>query len=434
MLTVVFRIVLALLGLAFLLPPDPGLADTPKICRNDGREALGQFANFHQLATRDLFRTRSVSHRPQPFENLAEDAQRYVAEWEGSALLIFAWDEDDLCLFLWSAAAPSPTRYIYVRLPGAKGKLVTDARLVGELAQAQMSIAGRLPTKRGMTAHDSADAPSGDIAAVTAELSALLFPPALHGVLAETDRLSVVPVGPIATIPLFMLKPLGDDRVAADIFSINILTLMEDIQDPVRVRGNDKTHALIMGNPATRDEAWDFPDLPGAEAEARFAHSLFDGTLLTGAQATAARFEELALSADLIVLAAHGVADDEDPLDGGFLALADRRLSPRHIQSLELDGQPLVVLSACQSGLGRALDAGVIGLARAFQIAGASNTVMSLWSVDDGATHFLMEHFYRLLGEHEPAKALQFATLATRERYPSPGQWASFAVFGGTRR
>lgn len=59
---------------------------------------------------------------------------------------------------------------------------------------------------------------------------------------------------------------------------------------------------------------------------------------------------------------------------------------------------------------------------------------MSLWSVDDGATHFLMEHFYRLLGEHEPAKALQLATLATRERYPSPGQWASFAVFGGTRR
>ncbi|MGE0008199.1 MAG: CHAT domain-containing protein [Parvibaculaceae bacterium] len=414
------------------MPAGPAPAQAPRICLDDSGEALGQFAKFHELATRDLLQSRSLSIEPQRFDDLAGDAERFLAgKEEGTALLVYAWDDDDLCLFLWSRAPALPGHRLYVRLPGAKQKLLGDARLIRELAQAQGNAAGRLPRRRGMTAFDTVETPSGDIAAVTAELSALLFPPELHDALAGTRRLAIVPVGPIATIPLFMLKPLGDERVAAELFAINILTLMEDIQEPASAAKRGHSNVLIMGNPTAHDDEWDFPDLPGAEAEARFAHSLFGGTMLTRKQATLARFEELAPESDLIVLAAHGVADEAKPLDGGFLALADRRLAPRHIQSLALDGHPLVVLSACQSGLGRSLDAGVVGLARAFQLAGASNTVMSLWSVDDDATRFLMEHFYGLLAGHEPARALQLATLATRTRFPHPGQWASFAVFGG---
>ena len=428
MLAVVLRIILLSLGLlTALLSSSSARAETSGVCLADREAALRQFEQFHELATRSLLRARSVSLKPRPFDNLAADAMRFVEEREGTALLVFAWDENDLCLFLWSAL----DREIYVRLPGARDKLVRDARLLSELAQAHMTVASRLPRKRGATAHDAAETPPGDIGVVTDELSALLFPPELRDVLAKTDKLSIVPVGPIATIPLFVLKPLGDSQVAAERFAINILTLMEDVQErepaPARVRSN----ALIMGNPTSRDQEWNFPDLPGAEAEARFAHGLFGGTMLTRDKATVARFEDLAPSADLIVLAAHGIADETSPLDKSFLALADERLLPRHIQSLEFDNRPLVVLSACQSGLGQTLDAGVIGLARAFQLAGAANTVMSLWSVDDDATRFLMEHFYRLSGEYEPAEALRRATLATRERFPKPGQWASFAVFGG---
>lgn len=429
MLAVVLRTILLCLslgaGLLCSLPVARG--EAPRVCLEDREAALRQFEQFHELATRSLLRARSVSLMPRPFDNLAADASRFVTRGEGAALLVFAWDEEDLCLFLWTV----PDREIYVRLPGGRNKLIRDARLLSELAQAPMAVASRLPRKRGATAYDAAETPPGDIGVVTDELSALLFPPELRAVLARTDRLSIVPVGPIATIPLFMLKPLGDGQVAAELFAINILTLMEDIQDPEPAPARAKTNVLIMGNPATRDAEWDFPDLPGAEAEARFAHQLFGGTMLTREAATVARFDELAPSADLIVLAAHGIADETSPLDQSFLALADERLSPRHIQSLTLDNRPLVVLSACQSGLGQALDAGVIGLARAFQLAGAANTVMSLWSVDDDATRFLMEHFYRSIADHEPAEALRRATLATREHFPGPGQWASFAVFGG---
>lgn len=431
MAVVVFRIILLSLGLgaALLGSASVALAETSRVCLENREEALRQFEEFHELATRRLLRARSVSLKPRPFDDLAGDARRFVEEHERSALLVFAWDASDLCLFLWSASAPD--HGIYVRVPGGRAKLTRDARLLRELAQTQTAVASRLPRKRSATADDSAEAPSGDISVVTGEVSALVFPPELREVLAGTERLSIVPVGPIATIPLFMLEPLGDARVAADVFSINILTLMEDIQEPMPAPPRAKAKALIMGNPSTRDAEWDFPDLPGAEAEARFAHSIFGGTMLTRDEATVARFDELAPSADLIVVAAHGVADEASPLDESFLALADHRLSPREIQSLELESRPLVVLSACQSGLGQTLDAGVIGLARAFQLAGAANTVMSLWSVDDAATRFLMEHFYRLLARHEPAEALRLATLATRKRFPGPGQWASFAVFGG---
>ena len=62
-----------------------------------------------------------------------------------------------------------------------------------------------------------------------------------------------------------MLKPLGDGQVAAERFSINVLTLMEDIQEPEPAPRRTKSNVLIIGNPTTRDAAWDFPDLPGAE-------------------------------------------------------------------------------------------------------------------------------------------------------------------------
>ncbi len=406
-------------------------ASIPRVCHGDKRDALRRFAEFHELATRVLYKTRSVSHQPRPFFNLAEDAANYIGQRGATGLLIFAWDESDLCLFFWTEGARSPDDYLYVRLPDAKAELIAQARTMSELVQTQTSVAGRLPRKRSMTAFETPDAPAVDPEVANDVLSTLIFPPQIRPALAKVEHLSIVPVGPIATIPLFMLKPQGDRRVAADLFSINILTLMEDIQEPSPSLHHRKENALIIGNPATRDSEWDFPDLPGAEEEARFAHSLFGGVTLTRQDATLARFEEFAPSADLIIVAAHGVSDNEKPLDGSFLALADARLSPRHIQSLSLDNRPLVVLSACQSGLGQALDAGVIGLARAFQIAGASNTVMSLWSVDDDATRFLMERFYRLLAEHEPAAALRLATLETKGRYPNPVQWAAFALFGG---
>lgn len=92
----------------------------------------------------------------------------------------------------------------------------------------------------------------------------------------------------------------------------------------------------------------------------------------------------------------------------------------------------LVVLSACQSGIGR-VEGGdeVQGLNRAFIYAGAGGVVASLWSVSDRSTFELMDYFYGGLGAKSPAEALREAQIKLMKEYPSPYYWAPFYLTGG---
>jgi CHAT domain-containing protein len=90
-------------------------------------------------------------------------------------------------------------------------------------------------------------------------------------------------------------------------------------------------------------------------------------------------------------------------------------LAAEAIAALPLDNLDLVVLSACETGLGDVAGGeGVLGLQRAFHLAGARNTIASLWKVDDRATSVLMRLFYhKLWRDHEsPMEALREAQLA----------------------
>ena len=84
---------------------------------------------------------------------------------------------------------------------------------------------------------------------------------------------------------------------------------------------------------------------------------------------------------------------------------------------LDLRGVDLLVLSACQTGLGKITGDGVFGLQRGFKKAGANAILMSLWKVDDRATRLLMTHFYNYLmdgvGKHEALRRAQQALRTT---------------------
>jgi len=140
--------------------------------------------------------------------------------------------------------------------------------------------------------------------------------------------------------------------------------------------------------------------------------------------------------ANLIYLASHGVANSVNPMDGSFIALKDRHLygqllRQRLFYNLQKD-RPLVVLSACQTALGKVFEGGGYGITRAWISAGAGQVVSSLWNVDDQATNLLMTEFVRhLRAGHTTEEAMRLAQKYASDIYiDDPGAWASFLVFG----
>ena len=114
-------------------------------------------------------------------------------------------------------------------------------------------------------------------------------------------------------------------------------------------------------------------------------------------------------------------------------------LSAEEVCGLSLQGTELVVLSACETGLGRVDDRsgeGVFGLRRAFVLAGARTLVMSLWNVPDVQTQQLMSNFYHLMRDPSPlgrAEALRRAQLELKSRHPQPYYWGAFICQGDPR-
>ena len=142
--------------------------------------------------------------------------------------------------------------------------------------------------------------------------------------------------------------------------------------------------------------------------------------------------------------ATHGLLDAERPQFTG-LALSlvgqtdgDGFLRVEEVFNLRL-GSPLVMLSACETGLGRERRGeGVIGLTRAFMYAGAPTVGVSLWSVGDKSTAELMPEFYRRLlagGGSAPVAAMRASQLSmiAGRKYSAPFYWSPFVLVGDWR-
>ena len=114
------------------------------------------------------------------------------------------------------------------------------------------------------------------------------------------------------------------------------------------------------------------------------------------------------------------------------LHLVDGPFTVQDAEALRLP-QGVVVLSACESGVATTSKGDeVIGLVRAFLIAGAARVVASLWPVDDAVTTEFMAVFYSSLrAGASPAAALRSAQLEVMKTHPHPFHWAAFAVYGG---
>lgn len=144
----------------------------------------------------------------------------------------------------------------------------------------------------------------------------------------------------------------------------------------------------------------------------------------------------------IIHIATHGLLNSRNPeLSGLVFSLVDRQGNPQNgfleaqeIYNLKLHAD-LVVLSACQTALGREIRGeGLVGLTRGFMYAGVPRVVASLWKVPDQATTELMQKFYRGILQQglQPAAALRAAQFSMwkESRHSAPYYWAGFTLQG----
>lgn len=240
--------------------------------------------------------------------------------------------------------------------------------------------------------------------------------------------------------------------------------------EPAAAAGPGPVRLAVFGDPRYRpagapagpaggDPAWSaaatrgcvFQALPATRTEAEAIGRLWGAgaRVFLAEEATEERLKTVAEGVSVLHVAAHGCLDERFPLNSALALSVPAAPAEGHdngllqaweiFESLRLAAD-LVVLSACDSALGRELAGeGLLGLTRAFHYAGARSVVASLWQVPDQATADLMVRFHRHLlagadrGEALRAAQAELARGAAGAAAQPPYFWAGFQLFGDWR-
>jgi CHAT domain-containing protein len=325
---------------------------------------------------------------------------------EGTTLLEYHVAENSVVVWV-----VDRQRFKVVRVPGDRQSLVNQVR-------------------RFRTAITKL-APIGEIQTQAQALYRRLLEPARAEILGS--RLVIVPHGVLHYLPFPALRTSAGKWVVED-YALSTLPSASVLRYLTDKGTGASSRALVMGNP---DLGVDLA-LPWAEREARMVGQREPGaTVLVRRDATEAEAKKLLESVGLIHFATHGELNENDPLSSAVLLVPgggeDGRLEVREVFGLDLHAR-LVVLSACETGLGK-LSRGdeIVGLQRAFLYAGTPAVVTTLWKVDDRASYELVRAFYNRLAGAGPVEALRQAQIETMVTFPHPYSWAAFGLSGAPR-
>ncbi len=285
---------------------------------------------------------------------------------------------------------------------------------------------------------------------INKRLCDVLLPSALCKNLLGIKYLEIIPALNIGSIPFYLLQPYGNSSYVVDSMCVVISSDVPHYLYATKMYTNLGLHKaefgscipknpLIIGNPTISKCARGLQPLPGAESEAIAVAKILGAQPLLGLAARKDSVLQLIRESDFLYFATHAFVDHRNIMDSSFLLLADYngncgRWSPREIQSDSLLPGSIVVLSACESGMGKSMDAGVTGsLARSFILAGACCVIYSYWPVADQATSdFMLENMKQLQISRPffPAEHLRQTILEYRKRNNDPQVWGAFTVLG----
>jgi CHAT domain-containing protein len=342
-----------------------------------------------------------------------------------------------------------------VRLPAAA------AELAGAVGRLRAALAARDAAARGRFDREARALYAELVAPVEAELPA-------------SEELLVVADGALHQLPFAALRDL-EGRYLIERLPVHFaLSLAVHAELRARPPAPPGAARLAFGSPAGAERPVDsgrrqrrLEALPESarEANAVARHWGAGARALLGADATETRVKASLSSSALAHFAVHALVDDHRPLDSALvLALPDpdedgMLRAWEVVESLDLPGAT-VVLSACETALGAEVEGeGLMGLTRAFHLAGARTVVATLWSVGDRSSADLMERFHaHLAAGQPPAGALRAAQLeilrgiaadagagapgaargvgglapAREAADASPANWAGFLVSGAS--
>ncbi|MEE4143283.1 MAG: CHAT domain-containing tetratricopeptide repeat protein [Halieaceae bacterium] len=252
------------------------------------------------------------------------------------------------------------------------------------------------------------------------QLHALVWAP-IAPTLDTCHRLLVVPHGQLALLPFAALH--DGSAALAERFELAVVPSAQLAMRGYLRQTLAPRQVFVLGESSR---------LPHAAEEANFIGSLFDDAkVFVGEQATLAAVQGHAGHASVVHLACHAQFRTDNPMFSA-LHLYDGALTVELAETLQL--QPgLVVLSACETGLSeQSCGDEMVGLVRAFLVAGTARVLASAWPIDDQHTAQFMASFYRACSRGEaPAAALRHAQVKAMKDTPHPFYWAAFTLYGG---
>lgn len=244
------------------------------------------------------------------------------------------------------------------------------------------------------------------------------------------DQVYITPVGKLNYLPFGSLIKSIEPSIeyAVETLNIGILPSLYHFNLVMNDEASLSDQALFISDPDG--------SLPGAKQEVDSIALIYkdDAMVLQGVDANLEELESLSLDSQVIHFATHGVLNTESAVDSYLVMANDEKLSVIDISVMDLSETDVVVLSACESGIGtKGLE--YASLARAFAHAKVPSVVASYWQVNDDATSELMQIFYR---EIQNPEINLFEAMANAQRamisrggvLANPAAWASFSVFG----